>query len=57
MKSDEILKYCLESGRRGMGLSMRIATGTECLRRWYDLKPERILERIFWESGGVHGIL
>lgn len=27
-----------------MGLSMRIATGTECIRRWYDLKPGRILE-------------
>lgn len=27
------------------------------LRRWYDLKPERILERIFWESGGFYGIL
>ena len=32
-----------------MGSSMHIATGTECLRRWYDLKPERILEWIFWE--------
>ena len=40
-----------------MGSSMGIATGTECLRRQYDLKPGRILERIFWESGGFHGIL